>query len=481
MSNYGVTDKGFVLKRLDTIMEEVHGTLTEGFGFDTRLSETSFLNVVVTSFCNQIAELWETAQDDYYSKYPTTAIGVNLDNAVQFGGIRRKPDSQNLYQLHCTGDDGTLVRKGTVVATNTKPAVRLYAAAEFSIARESCNSLEVRVAAARSGAVYTISINGSNYSYASTDAKAENILNGLKDSIVDPEYICSVEEGVLVIQDSNTGRSNAISLTENLTTSSVTSIANFYTEEYGKIILPDGIVSIIVNNIPGFDAVRNVLEPIYGRHEETDIELRQSYIARSALRSNTMLDSIVSELLNNVAGVETASGYENITNETDERGLPPHSIEMIVEGGSNASIADAILRKKAGGIQTYGSITVDVATTYGDIVPISFNRPEYLYAWIKIVLHGEKIPVNYATLTRNSVVDDTELMLAGTSLLIQLLNEGIYEEVSGVTYIDTYVAYSTDPSYVPSEDEYKQDNIVATTRQKVLVNAARIEVSLYDS
>ncbi len=91
MPDYGVTEKGFVLKRMDTILEEVHAELTAGYGVDTRLLRPSFLDVLVTTFCGQIADLWETAQDSYYAKYPTMADGVNLDNAVQYGGIRRKP------------------------------------------------------------------------------------------------------------------------------------------------------------------------------------------------------------------------------------------------------------------------------------------------------------------------------------------------------------------------------------------------------
>ena len=87
MSDYGVTEKGFVLKRMDTILEEVHGELSEGYGVDTRLLRPSFLDVLVTTFCGQIADLWETAQDSYYAKYPTMADGVNLDHAVQYGGI----------------------------------------------------------------------------------------------------------------------------------------------------------------------------------------------------------------------------------------------------------------------------------------------------------------------------------------------------------------------------------------------------------
>lgn len=481
---YGVTDEGFVLKRMDTILEEVHADLTEGFGVDTRLAESSFLNVLITSFCGQIADLWETAQDEYYAKYPSTATGINLDNAVQFGGIRRKPSTQSMYPLHCTGDDGTVVRSNVQVASDTSPEVRLYSVSEFTITRNACNSINVKVAVAQSDAMYTVTINGDSYSYASEKADALAILKGLEGVIKNENYLASVneEELVLVIEDVELSRNNVIALSENLTTASVTTVASFKTEEYGKITLPDGIVTKMINNIAGFNSVVNRLEPVYGRLQETDVELRQSYIARSAIRSSTMLDSIVAELLNNVAGVETASGFENDTHLTNERGLPPHSIELIVEGGDNVAIAEAILNKKAGGIQTFGSQVVNVNGNYGDVIPIRFNRPEYLYTWIKVVLHGDgKIPVNYATLTKDSIVEDTEFMVAGSSLYSQLLLEGIYNVVSGVTHVDIYVATSTDKTFVPTEDDYEQKNIIVTTRQKVLVDASRIEVSLNDT
>ena len=481
MPSYGVTDEGFVLKRMDEIMEEVHGELTEGFGFDTRLSESSFLNVLVTSFCGQIADLWEAAQDEYYAKFPSTATGINLDNAVQFGGVRRLPNSRSMYPLHCTGDDGTVDEAGSTVATDTSPEVRLYSANDFTIERANCNAIEVVVAVAQKDVVYTVTINGDNYSFSSTDAEEDNILQGLKDAITDSSYDVTLGEDVLVIKDTNPGRNNVIALTDNLSTSSVTVIANFYTEEYGKITLPNGLVTKMVDNVSGFTSVTNILEPIYGRLQETDIELRQSYIARSALRSNAMIDSIVSELLENVTGVETASAYENDTDVTNERGLPPHSIEVVVDGGGDYAIAEAILRKKAGGIQTYGNVVVNVDGKYGDVIPIKFNRPEYVYAWIKVVLHGDAsaIPVTYAKLTTDSIVDDTKSMFSGSALLTQLLNEGIYESVAGITYVDIYTAYSTDKAYVPKDGDYKQSNIVPTMRQKVLVDASRIGVSLY--
>lgn len=478
MAQYGVTDKGFVIKRLDTIMEEMHTDLTEAFGFDTRLTKPSFLDTLITTFSYQISDLWETAQDSYYAKYPATATGVNLDNSVQYGGIRRAANKHTSYPLHCTGDDGTFVREEAIVATNTNPEIRLQNAEEFEITRDAFNRVSIKVASAEIG-VYTITINGNQYSYSSVDGAEEDIIAGLAAAITDPGYTVTTADNTITIVDKTISRSNVLILSDNLTTSSVTVIATFLTEDYGKITLPYGIVTKMVNNITGFTAVTNLLEPTYGRKQESDIELRQSYIAKSALRSNTMIESIVGELLNNVENIESASGYENDTDDTDERGLPPHSIEIIVEGGDNNEIAAAILRRKAGGIQTYGSVEVGVPGNYGDTIPIRFNRPDYLYTWLKVVLHGDaaKLPTNYASLTMQSLLDDGAEFVAGKNLLTQLLNDGIYDAVAGLTYIEIYTAYGTSSTYVPKESDYKLKNIIVNSRQKVLIDETRIEVA----
>lgn len=478
MAEYGVTDKGFNIKRLDTIMEEIHTDLTEAFGFDTRLTKPSFLNTLITTFSYQISDLWETAQDNYYAKYPATATGVSLDNAVQYGGIRRAANKRTSYRLHCTGDDGTYVREEAIVATNTSPEVRLKNADEFEITRDAFNRVSIKVASAEVG-VYSATINGSQYSFSSPDGVEEDIITGLAKAITDDGYTITAKNNTLTIEDKTISRSNVLILSDNLTTSSVTVIATFLTEEYGKITLPYGIVTKMVNNVTGFTAVTNLLEPTYGRKQENDIELRQSYIAKSALRSNTMIESIVGELLNNIENVESASGYENDTDYVDSRGLPPHSIEIIVEGGDNSEIAQAILRRKAGGIQTYGSIEVGVPGVYGDTIPVRFNRPDYLYTWLKVVLHGDKsqLPTNYASLTIQALISDGAEFVAGTNLLTQLLNDGIYDAVAGLTYVEIYTAYGTSSTYVPESSDYKQKNIIVTSRQKVLIDEKRIEVS----
>lgn len=62
MSDYGVTPTGFVPKRLDTIIDEIHTDLSEKWGVNTRQNPQSFLNVLITNFADRIAELWEVEQ-----------------------------------------------------------------------------------------------------------------------------------------------------------------------------------------------------------------------------------------------------------------------------------------------------------------------------------------------------------------------------------------------------------------------------------
>ena len=485
MSEYGVTEKGFVLKRMDTILEEIHTELTEGFGFDTRLQRSSFLDVLVTTFAGQIADLWETAQDSYYAKYPSTASGINLDNAVQYGGIRRAARRRTIYPLHCTGEDGAVVPEGALVAADTSPEVRLLAASEFQISRDSCNSAKITVAAMEKGE-YSLFFGGKGYRFYNEDPAAGvvEILEGLQAAITDPEYeaeIVSSDTGKeLFLRDTVKSRSNTLFLSDNLTTSEVTTIANFFTQNYGRISLSGGVVSKMVDNIAGFTAVENLLAPTYGREQETDVELRQSYIAKSAIRSTRMIDSVCAQLLNNVQGVESATGYENYTDFIDEDGRPPHSIEFIVDGGNEEEIAAAILDRRAAGIQTFGSIKVDVATEYGDSVPVCFNRPEYVLVWMKVILDADirHLPTNYASLTVDAILESTAGLKAGDSLLTQTLNDGIYSMVGGLTYVSIQCAVAASgQEEEPEAEAYTYRNVPATSRQKIVAEANRIEVT----
>lgn len=227
MSEYGVTENGFDMKRLDTIIDEINNDLSEGWGVDTSLIRPSFLDTLVTTFSNQIAELWETAQASYYAKFPSTATGINLDNAIQFGGVTRLAARQTIYPLHCTGIDGTVVSKEMLVGTDTNPQITLSPSAEFTITRDDFNEVSIRVSAEESGE-YLVSVNGTEFSYINESGDEEVILTNLaeKINIEDVDVSVDSEEMLLVIKDSLPTRHNKLVLSDNLTTEKVTTVSN---------------------------------------------------------------------------------------------------------------------------------------------------------------------------------------------------------------------------------------------------------------
>jgi hypothetical protein len=66
-----------------------------------------FLNVLMTAFADRVSELWEFGLEVYYSEYPSSAEGVSLDYAAQFGGSMRDAAAKTFYPVHCECIDGT--------------------------------------------------------------------------------------------------------------------------------------------------------------------------------------------------------------------------------------------------------------------------------------------------------------------------------------------------------------------------------------
>lgn len=482
-SNYGVTDFGFVPKRMDEIYRSMHRKLSEAWGVNTMENPQSYLNVLITTIADELAQNWEADQEVYHSFYPSGAEGISLDNAVQFAGLRRMADQKTFYNILCTGTDGSVIPKGTMISSITKPPLLLLSSAERKITRQSCNRAVLKIISLEKNDTYTIGINGELYSVSGGESPtAESVLNALAEKIPKESFCVEVQEEQLFLSDKNPQKSNLILLSENMTTQTVSSLINFETQDYGKYKLPENSITQIVTNRTGFESCTNLIEPVLGRMRETDVELRQSYIKRISAHAARMTNSIESAILDSVQGVISVKCYENKTNLTDAYGRPPHSIEVVVSGGSDMEIAQTILEQKAGGIQTYGATKVEVPSDDSQPVEVCFNRPQPVYAWFQIVLtpsRKEAMPPNYADLVKESLVEQCDEILPGSTLYIQELLGDIYRSVSGVGYIDVKTYSTTDSGKTPEPEEYGENkNIVADVRQRIVVEDKRIEVEL---
>ena len=125
----------------------------------------------------------------------------------------------------------------------------------------------------------------------------------------------------------------------------------------GDIRAPANTVVHIDTPTPGWYTVTNPLPATLGAPVESDAKLRQRQSISTSHPATNPATAILANVLA-LSGVERGRLYENNADVTDFRGVPAHSIAVVVEGGDTNDIARAIANSKAPGIGTYGTTTV---------------------------------------------------------------------------------------------------------------------------
>lgn len=130
--------------------------------------------------------------------------------------------------------------------------------------------------------------------------------------------------------------------------------------ETGPIELLAGQLSSVVDVVPGWETITNPADGATGRDIESDSAYRQRYFTELFRNALSVLDAMVS-VISEQDGVIEVIGYENDTDSSitiQNVSIDPHSIAMVVEGGLDQDIADAIRLKKTGGTGTTGTTVV---------------------------------------------------------------------------------------------------------------------------
>ena len=165
----------------------------------------------------------------------------------------------------------------------------------------------------------------------------------------------------------------------------VTASATF--ESAGAMAAPPGTLTVIGSPTLGWQSVTNPGSATVGNAVERDATLRQRQAASTSLPSRSVLDGIEGAVLA-LPGVVRAKAYENDTAITDARGIPSHSIAMVVDGGNPQAIANAIGAKKGPGTGTYGTTALTVVDVYAIPRPVSFFRPTIVPISVAISLQA---------------------------------------------------------------------------------------------
>ena len=177
-------------------------------------------------------------------------------------------------------------------------------------------------------------------------------------------------------------------------------------ETLGAIIAMPGDINTIVTPSYGWASVTNDSSASVGNAVETDAELRARQALSTEIPSQTLLDGTIAGILS-VPNVSRQKCYENDTNLSDVStdnpyGLPAHSITCVVEGGTDAEIAEQIYLRKGIGCYTNGTTEVSIAGKYGINSNIRFYRPSYVS--VDVTVNIKKYS-GYTTATADVVKD----------------------------------------------------------------------------
>jgi len=158
---------------------------------------------------------------------------------------------------------------------------------------------------------------------------------------------------------------------------------NFRAQQIGKVETTVNTITTPVTIVLGVVSVNNPSAPLeVGQNEETDAQLRVRRQQSVALASNGYLNGLLGTVLN-LAGVSEAVIYENVTNSVDIYGIPAHGIWLVVEGGANTDIGNAIYEKKSYGANMKGTVEVDIITPSNFNFIAKFDRPTAVDLYIR--------------------------------------------------------------------------------------------------
>lgn len=473
---YGLTKDGFRRKRLPEILTDINKRVADRLGVEIQTGSNSLFGQLHGVYAYEIADLWEQAEDVYNAMYPNTATGVSLANAAGLAGIVPVAGTKSMLTATCYGTDGTSIPYGARIASSAQNG-STWSCIEDDAAITSSKAIYAALVIRGdivTGNTYKLTVNDVETSYTAVDKDtAVTVLNALSKKVGSDSIKTSIDNNVLSIRASSARSAFRISA-KGLTITSIGSPIRFQCINIGAIDPDTGTVTSIVTTTPGWSAVNNEYPTNVGQDAESDIALRQRWNLSLYTRAAAMTEAISAGVKNNVTGVTACMTYDNATDATDSDGRPPHSIEVIVDGGDDEAIAQEVWRLKAGGISTYGTTSAQATDAMGLKHDIYFNRPDPVKVWFKVKISqnpDEELP-------SSAVSDITQALLArgqeqkiGEDVILQRYFAAVFKSTTGVGFIDLTAATGE------TAGAYSTDNISISPRQKSVFDVSRIEVS----
>lgn len=298
------------------------------------------------------------------------------------------------------------------------------------------------------------------YTYVMINVVADRnlTLQGLDQNAVEDAYTISDNEG------------NQFALANTTAIGIGTTSLRFRAVNIGNIEVLPNTITTPVTVILGVTSVNNPSGANeQGTNEETDAELRERRKRSVSIANQGYTDGLLAAL-ENIPDVTKASVYQNRTSTTDADGIPGHSIWVVVQGGSDEEIGQAMDFKVAGGVGMKGAQSVNVTQADGSVATYNFDRPtaQPLYVLLDITpLAGQTIVYDelkssivsglsfepYETVDSSAIICYIKSIQDNVALTCQVSTDGTtWETVVTPTTKDKYFEISAENITIVGEE-----------------------------
>jgi uncharacterized phage protein gp47/JayE len=164
----------------------------------------------------------------------------------------------------------------------------------------------------------------------------------------------------------------------------------------------------LVDSVSGFTSFDDTSQPVLGRLLETDTEYR-ARAERERYRRGSGPLAAIEAAVSRVTGVTYVRAWENVdTDPVDTDGIPYHAINVVVQGGDDTEVAEAIRDSMPAGHLAYGTSVSEIVTSGAETKTVSFDRVTSVNLWVRATL---------TTSTSEEVAPDDLESLVETTLL----------------------------------------------------------------
>ncbi len=441
---FGLTDDGLVIPTQFVIRENLNVVIRDTFGASVDLGDKSAIGQYTGILSDRLASLWQALEAVHSSQNPDKATLAALDGLCLLTGTFRPAASYSAVTLTLTGTPTTVVATGSKVSTeSTEQVFQTLADATITATVAWVNTTAYAVGDRRtnSSRVYECITLGVSAGSGGPTTTAADITDGTVHWIYLGEGTGDID-------------------------------VEARAEETGVVVALAGDLTTIETSVGGWSSSTNLLDANPGRAVATDAELRILREQQLATGGNATLSALRAEILE-VEDVTAVTVFQNVTDSVDADGLPPHSVEVLVRGGEDQDIWDALLAGVAAGIRTFGGEDGTSTDDEGTVHDVSFSRPEeiFVYATLVVTYDADLYPADGDDQIKALIVDFGDRQATGKNVVASSLTAQAFL-VAGVLDVSSCLI-SEAPTTVP----VASTTIAFSLRQLAVFDTSRVTIT----